>query len=172
MRLLKLLLVMLVCAAGPAVAGPLEDAEKALRTGDDKAAVTELRKEAERGNAIAQTLLGWIYLQGRGVPKDYAAALSWYLKGAGQLYAPAMYTLGKMYSEGIGVPSDYVQAYKWYNLAAASGDTSELAVSAVELAKDGRDEIARKMTPAQIAEAQKLASQWKPESERPWWKFW
>jgi len=51
------------------------------------------------------------------------------------------------------VPQDYAQAHKWFNLAAASGDAD--AVS-------NRDRVAAKMTPAQIAEAQRLASEWKP----------
>jgi len=34
MRLLKLLLVMLVCAAGPAVAGPFEDGKAVCDKGD------------------------------------------------------------------------------------------------------------------------------------------
>jgi hypothetical protein len=42
----------------------------------------------------------------------------------------------------------------WFNLAAAQGNQ--------EAIKD-RDEIARKMTPEQIAEAQKLAHEWKPK---------
>jgi hypothetical protein len=41
----------------------------------------------------------------------------------------------------------------WYNLAAAQGDKD---------AAKARDELTAKMTPAQIAEAQRLARQWKP----------
>ena len=57
-----------------------------------------------------------------------------------------------MYAEGQGVARDYVQAHKWFNLGAASGDTS---------AVKNRDIAASKMTPAQIAEAQRLASAWR-----------
>ena len=60
-----------------------------------------------------------------------------------------------MYANGQGVPQDYVQAHMWYNLAGASGDA--------EGAKN-RDLIAQKMTPAQVAEAQRLAREWKPKS--------
>ena len=45
---------------------------------------------------------------------------------------------------------DYVQAHKWFNLAAAQGAAD---------ATKHRDIVAAKMTPAQIAEAQKLASE-------------
>ena len=58
-----------------------------------------------------------------------------------------------MYSKGQGVPQDYVQAHMWFNLAAASGD---------EHAAANRDELADKMTSAQIEQAQKLAREWTP----------
>jgi TPR repeat protein len=58
-----------------------------------------------------------------------------------------------MYAQGQGVPQDYVPAHMWFDLAAAQGEKD-----ATEL----RDSLAKKMTPAQIAEAQKLAREWKP----------
>jgi uncharacterized protein len=57
-----------------------------------------------------------------------------------------------MYGTGHGVPQDYVIAHMWFNLAAASGDKEAAEV---------RDMLAAKMTPAQVAEAQKLAREWK-----------
>lgn len=59
-----------------------------------------------------------------------------------------------MYFEGLGVPQDYVQAHVWMNLAAATAGPKEYG----EL----RDIVAKRMTPAQISEAQKLAREWKP----------
>jgi TPR repeat protein len=58
-----------------------------------------------------------------------------------------------MYEQGNGVPQDYVEAHKWYTLAAASGD---------KVAAGLRDLLAKQMTPADIAEAQKMAGEWKP----------
>jgi TPR repeat protein len=59
-----------------------------------------------------------------------------------------------MYDEGEGVPKNLVQAYKWYSLAAANGDKP---------APQLRDLLTNHMTKAQIAEAQKLAQEWKPK---------
>jgi len=59
------------------------------------------------------------------------------------------------------VPRDYVEAYKWLNLAAANLPPSQ-SVSR-ESALNGRDQVAARMTPAQVAEAQNLAKAWKPE---------
>jgi TPR repeat protein len=58
-----------------------------------------------------------------------------------------------MYAEGQGVPQDNVQAYMWFTLAGTAGDAANLK---------NRDLIAAKMTPDQIAEAQRLAREWKP----------
>ena len=52
-----------------------------------------------------------------------------------------------------------MQAHKWLNLSAAGASTDEKDVR--DRAVKNRDMVAAKMTPAQIAEAQKLASAWK-----------
>ena len=68
--------------------------------------------------------------------------------------AAAQGNLGAMYSRGEGVPKDFVTAYMWRNLAAAQGN---------EIAKEARDALETLMTPAQIAQAQKLSREWKPK---------
>ncbi len=83
---------------------------------------------------------------------DYATALKEWRTLAEQGDAAAQYNLGVMYREGRGVPQDYVQAHMWVTLAAAQGDKD---------ARKGRGIVAEKMTPAQIAEAQRLAREWK-----------
>ena len=127
------------------------------------------RTAADQGRVDAQYALGNMYEEGKGVPQDYRAAVEWYRKAADQGDAHAQYALGDMYGEGKGVPQDYVQAYMWYNLAAsqyASSPHYELYVRDRESAEKLRDLFARKMTPAQIAEAQKLAREWKPKKEK------
>ena len=84
--------------------------------------------------------------------QDYAAAAGWYRKAADQGNADAQYNLGNKYANGQGVPQDYVQAHKWFNLSATSGDAD---------AVKNRDLVASKLSPAQIAEAQRLASAWR-----------
>jgi TPR repeat protein len=95
------------------------------------------------------------------VAQNDAEALKWFRKSAEQGHALAQYNLGVMYERGAGALQDYVQAYMWYNLAAAqfSASENESRDSAVK----ARDFVASKMTSAQIAEAQKLAREWKPE---------
>jgi uncharacterized protein len=121
---------------------------------DYAAAVNWYRKGGEQGDTEAQVNLGLMYDNGQGVQQDYATAMSWYRKAAEQGGAAAKYFLAVMYEYGRGVPQDYVTAHMWFNLAAASGDTDAVI---------RREMVAAKMTPAQIAEAQKLAREWKPK---------
>jgi TPR repeat protein len=108
--------------AASATAGPLEDADVAIKKRDYATAVRLIRPLAEQGDASAQ------------------------------------YKLGVFYDNGLGVPQDHISAYMWLNLSAAQGRDGAAAF---------RDLIARRMTPAQIAEAQKLAREWKPTTRPP-----
>ena len=116
-----------------------------------------LRKLAGRGDAEAQSRLGYMYYQGQGVPQDYAEALKWYRLAAAQGYARAQYSLGYMYANGEGVPQDHVQAHKWLTLATITFTDKPERDEAIK----ARNSVAAQMTPAQIAEAQKLAREWK-----------
>lgn len=111
------------------------------------------KQPAAQGRAQAQFQLGRLYDNGQGVPQDYKEAMRWYRLAAGQRYADALNNLGNMYSHGNGVLQDNVQAHMWFNIAAAQGSKN---------APTNLDIVAKKMTPAQIAEAQKLAREWKP----------
>jgi hypothetical protein len=114
---------------------------------------------AEQGHATAQNNLGGLYESGRGVLYDYVEAARWYLAAAEQGHPLAQFNLGVMYDYGRGVPQDYIQAHMWCNLAA-----SDLTGERREQATKNRDLIAEKMTSEQIAEAQRLAREWKPKS--------
>ena len=106
------------------------------------------RLAAEQGDAYAQTNLGLMYFTEKGVPQDFAEAVKWWRRAAEQGFAPSQTSLGVMYASGRGVIQDIVYAHMWANIAASLGD---------EKGKGLRDEIAREMTPEQLAEAQRLA---------------
>ena len=84
------------------------------------------------------------------MPQDYQQAVEWFTKAAEQGEARAQFTLGVLYDTGEGVPKDLVQSYKWLNLAAGQGKTEAAEV---------RDELTPQMTPEQIAEAQRLSTE-------------
>lgn len=189
-RLTIALILSSVCLAAPAWAG-VEEAADAIDRSDYATALKELQPLADEGQREAQYLVGTFYYGGLGVPQDYQKAMQWFQLAAEQGMPMARYTLGTMYAMGRGttpdnklaikwfrpaaeqghalsmaglgsmyeygkgVPQDYVLAHMWFNLAGASGDNDSLEI---------RDSIAYKMTPAQIAEAQRLAREWKPKT--------
>ncbi len=146
-------------------------------------AVRWYRKAAERGHIEAVASLGLCYAHGVGVPEDKTEAMSWFRKGADLgadrmmvLYiecfdvlnkvpkdrndavkwyrkladlgnSDAMLLLGVCYDDGIGVPQDDIYAYVWFSLAAAKNSCVSF-----------RDKVRNRMTPSQLAEAQKVAT--------------
>ncbi len=89
-----------------------------------------------------------MYHGGLGVPQDNAEAARWYRRAAEQGNPGCQFILGFLYSTGRGVPEDFVQAHFWFTIAAAQGSDDS---------RKSRERVAKKMTPAQIAEAQRLA---------------
>jgi TPR repeat protein len=157
---------------------------------DYKEAIKWYQKAADQGLAVAQTNLGAAYSLGHGVLANEAEAMKWYTKAAQQGYAPAQvglslayssgkggirdnveaikllrlsaaqgeamaqYLLGIYYSNGLYVPKDNVLAYMWLNLSTAQE---------YEEAKSSLLLIEKTMTVEQIAEAQRLSREWKPQ---------
>jgi TPR repeat protein len=186
-----LLVLLIVCLVVPAWAD-FQAGMDANNREDYATALREWRPLAEKGDALAQYNLGVLYRKGRGVPQDDVQARKWYDKAAVQGQAKAQYNLGTLYYNGEGVPKDYkqalrwfrlaadqgeavaqtkiaimyedaqgvprdlVQAYKWYSLAITSGDKPATLL---------RNTLADRMKEAQIAEAQKLAQEWKPKGK-------
>jgi TPR repeat protein len=119
------------------------------------------RKAADQALPDAECELGNCYLEGAGVPKDIPEGIKWTRRAANQGFPRAQYILGQCYAKGTGVPKDYVQAYKWLNLAGSAGGL---------LADDARVSLAaaeRYLKPEQVAEGQRLASEFKPKKGPP-----
>jgi hypothetical protein len=144
-----------VLAAVPAFAD-FQAGVDAYQKGDYVGAVKEWRPLAEAGDPIAQFNLGLLYLDGHGVPQSVAEAANWFRRAAEQDYTEAQHNLGAMYGSGQGVKRDYVQAYKWLNICAAKGNGGCVTQ---------RDLIAKKLKPGQVAEGQRLATDFKPQKE-------
>ncbi len=143
-----LMVSLLTCAGGVAIAQDYDAGLKAFQAGDFQTALKEWKPLADQGHAYAQNNLGWMYASGEGVVEDDAEAAGWYRLAADQGHAGAQLNLGVMYANGEGVLQDNVTAHMWFNIAGANGD---------EDGRDNREIIERKMTPADISEAQKRA---------------
>ena len=141
-----------VCLVLPAWAD-FETAMDAYNRKDYTTALHEWQALAEQGEADAQDFLGTLHFKGWGVAQDYTEARQWWEKAAAQGSASAQSDLALLYANGLGGSQNLVQAYMWYSLAAGNG---------YEIATGYRNDLAKQMTPAQIAEAQQLAREWKP----------
>ena len=118
---------------------------------DNAEAERSYRLAAYQGHADAQYSLGLMYQLGYGVPEEDAEAERWYRLAADQGHADAQHNLGFMYFNGRGVRPDFVLAHMWSNLAAAQGH---------ERARSNKDLFEQRMTREQIAEAQRMATEW------------
>jgi hypothetical protein len=128
----------------------------AYKKGDYVSAAKEWRPLADGGDPIAQYNLALLYLDGHGVPQSTEEAANWFRRAAEQDYTEAQHNLGAMYGSGQGVKRDYVQAYKWLNICAAKGNTGCVTQ---------RDLIAKKLKSGQLAEGQRLATDFTPRKE-------
>jgi uncharacterized protein len=182
--LIATLIALMLLATTPVAAGDFEDGQAAFKAGDYQKAVRHFKRSAEHGDALAQSHLGMIYSDGKGAPKDYSKAVHWYTKAAKQGHGEAQSRLGVMYSEGKGVPEDDVKAVYWLTKAAKQGlDVAQSNLGGMYRDGDGvpedhalayawfsiaaarghvihkilKESIAKKMTPSQIAEGQKLS---------------
>jgi TPR repeat protein len=119
-------------------------------------AVKWLRKAAQQGLPNAQFCLGQMYEDGEGVPESDVIAARWYRKAAD--HSPTWLSgvwngaakLVELYRNG-RLPKDDVEAYMW---SAVLGATSNPP------SDDEIKKVSRRMSKAQISEAQRRAEDW------------
>ncbi len=125
---------------------------------DDAEAVKWYRLAAEHGHAKAQNNLGTCYENGQGVTQNYATAAQWFRRGAEQGEAAAEFNLGRFYDHGKYLPQNNHDAYVWLSRAAAQGDPD---------AANERDNVAIRLTSAEIIAAQNDAAAFVPRPQLP-----
>ena len=128
-----------------------------LVSAKDKALTESFGREwqaAQQGNAIAQGNIGIMLRDGLGLEANDGEAVQWFEKAADRGVAQAAFNLATVLQLSYDVPQHNVRALKWYLIAEAAGHADSRAAVT---------EISRYMGPAQISEAEKLASEWKPK---------
>lgn len=118
---------------------------------DRRTATLWYRKAADQGHLQALYYMGYRAQHGKGMPQSLTEAVGWYQKAAEGGQAEAMAGLGTLSQQGQGVPQNLVEAYKWFNLAAVSGHKPFQTL---------RDRVAQRLSAGQLAEGQRLASEW------------
>ena len=117
-----LAITLLLGSVGASWSADFQKGLTAYQSGDYATALREWTPLAEQGDAGAQYNLGWMYVNGIGVPQDDKTAVKWLTFAAEQGLAVAQYNLVMMYDNGQGVPQDYITSVKWYKLFAEQGD--------------------------------------------------
>jgi TPR repeat protein len=195
MKWLILAAVLLFNSASPGPSDA-DKAFRDFERGDYSLALKGWTLLANRGDAEDRYFLGHMYAEGLGAPQDYASAAFWFSESASQGYSHGQFALGYLYEHGWGVLKDHSNALKWYRLAADQSlamahnnvglmyeegrgvqqDYAEahmrysLAISLSNLnpgtAIQNLNNLIKKMTPAQTAQAKRLAREWRKEHLR------
>jgi TPR repeat protein len=152
MKLLSVLAVGLMLA-GPVSAQDVETAQAIAKSGDHDTAVKILMRLAEQGDGEATMFLAVFYFEGAGVLQDYDEGIRLLRLSASQGSTMSLGMLGNLYEEGSVVQQDNVTAHMWYNIFTVTNDDNSRA----DEARKVRDDITKKMTLDQIAEAQRRA---------------
>jgi len=90
------------------------------------------RELALKGHAGAEAMLGVMYYNGQGVPKNEALAAIWLFKAANKGVPSAQLALGSLHIKGLGVRANVFEAYKWLKLAEKS-DVEKVKIEAARI---------------------------------------
>jgi len=125
---------------------------------EDRLAAAEFGSLALQDSAIAETMLGTMYAQGRiGNAPDPAVAAAYWLRAAHRGYPPAQIALARALADGRGVGRDRGQAYEWVLIATRRSDGSA-RVAAAALGAQLRPAL----TPEDAVRRVASAARWRP----------
>lgn len=109
--------------------------------------IKKISQAAELGIAKAQCDLGIMYIDGKGLKKDYKQGIFWLTKSAGQGWRDASYNLAMLHRYGIGFEKNIEKAIYWYKKANAQGlviaayDIGNLYYYGSEVTKDNHEAV-------------------------------
>jgi uncharacterized protein len=158
-RALPSVLVCVAIFSNPAAADRLRNGTRAFAAHDYITAARIFTDLAPLGDARAQTYLGYMFANGKGVPQNYMVAAGWYRCASQQGFPAAQYLLGLMYDKGQGVPQDYVIAYALLDLAVAGAGPERERWARI------RDAVASKLSLIERIRGQQLAFEGTPGGE-------
>ena len=129
-------------------------------------------KAAKQGHGTSHLRLAEMYRGGDGVTKNDAKSFEHYLKAAELDDFEAQTETARLYLSGTGIPINKVLAYSWMSLAASSQQIRNTKVKIngvpVDPEKHYREkyqtelrQIEQMLSPNELLEAQRLASNWK-----------
>ena len=172
---------------GASTGADLKSGKRAYERKNYATALKELTPLAQKGNSEAQSILGKMYWNGQGVPKDTDQAIKWFKASAAQGDANAQFYLGSFY---LLPHTNIAEGAKWLRLSAEQGNQDAqwllgkaylqgdkdlprdpvqaemwlqlAATNNLEFYQNALREAERQMNANQIAEGKALAAAWKP----------
>ncbi len=109
--------------------------------------IADLRRKAEAGSAVAQTILGIRYLDGIDTEVNYPEAFRWLSAAATQETSRSIVNLARMYEEGLGVEKNVGEAIRLYKAVSKVEFFAQIALGRIYLEGKGvaadRDEAFR-----------------------------
>ena len=155
-----------LCAAEPARAGDVEDCSKAEYEAEHSYDQNYVSNKIDQtwSRPVVNTALDYCTILAGACPLTSPRQQS----GSANLLSRAMSQAKPCSAICTGKAKvcrrTYVQAYMWLNLVAKRIPATEILERNAAVYE--RDQVERKMTPAQIAEAQRLTSEWNPKTNR------
>ncbi len=138
-----------------------QEAIQAYYAGDYDKALQEYQAIAEQGDARGEFGIGYMHHYGHGVPRNQIEAIKWFRQSASHGNIPARQYLGIMYQKGEGVEKDLVTSHMWHSLFSRDAPNDRDR----GYTKETLTKIERKLSEAQLAQAKKMAGEWKPEKQ-------
>ena len=151
---------LVICSCGFALIALLNGCSRKPASLERRDPSKDPREAATHGDARAQFEFGVRILNSVGNIPDYAEAAEWFRKAAEQGHPGAQAALGFLYHRGHGVPQADVEAYKWLTLA-IKGYTDKNQDRLVQ-ARNDLATLAKRMSSAQISEAERRAKAFNP----------
>ncbi len=90
-------------------------------SGDYSTCFKEHMKLALKGYPLAECQIGYFYMQGLGVTRNYSKALYWNRRAARHGDRDAQCNLAEQYEKGLGTQPDAALAASWYRTSARNG---------------------------------------------------
>ncbi len=125
---------------------------------DIKRAQELYSKAAAQGHVRAMHNMGVMNAEGADGKPDYAVAASWFRKAAEFGLRDSQYNLAILFARGMGVEKNLQVSWAWFTAATAQGDADSA---------QKREEIAGRLTPAQLASAKAIVEAYRARVPDP-----
>ena len=165
MKRLFAILFFLFVSFSTSEAQDLDKGIRAYERDDYMTLLAEWLPLAENGNAKAQFFVRLIYEDDTISLFDLGVATRWLKSAANLGLGDAQFVLARRYVFGAGVPKDNVLAYMWLNIASGAqvwlleNPAANFPLSTGSAVRF-RENIAKRMTRAEIKEAQRRTREW------------